>query len=149
MSNKTYLYLSLLFFISSSTLYNVNIICDTCMLRTDCSGNKCLIFTGDISGEFCSLSATCAFTFQQNIQMGQCFVDTFTNTTCSTGMCAAKSSLSMCYTPANGVCPATQIITRTCSSSIMTVTTSATTPVSYSMTNPPMPWYCYFTSQSE
>jgi hypothetical protein len=61
------LVLAYLCLVVSSKTYKSAITCNTCVTKTGCTGNKCLFMVGDVTGEYCLGSDTCAVSSVQNV----------------------------------------------------------------------------------
>ena len=121
MQYKVVLILALAFSLASPTMYSVNVRCGTCTNTTGCAGNSCLIYTGDITAEYCYGTSSCgSFAVAQNIQIGQCSND-YSGVGCSSGVCMVSGSANMCYSSGAG-CLNGVSFTQTCSGTTITMT---------------------------
>lgn len=113
---------SILLILAYSKVYNINLNCGTCQNTTGCIGNKCVIFTGDVTAEYCNDNSACSFSLQQNMKIGQCSSD-FSGSICSSGVCMASATTSMCYS-SGGFCLDGVSFVETCSGSTISITES-------------------------
>jgi hypothetical protein len=93
--------MSLLLIFASSKIYTISLKCGTCQKTTGCLGNKCMIFSGDITAEYCNGNSVCSFSLQENIQIGTCSTD-MSGSGCSSGVCMMGASVNMCYASGGG-----------------------------------------------
>lgn len=96
-------FLSALFILTSAKFYSSAMTCGPCKTTTGCTGNMCLILTGDTKGEYCYGSATCGFQTQENISLGLCSFD-YSGGLCPSGLCMAGLSASTCYSTSSSGC---------------------------------------------
>lgn len=131
MLSKVVLILAVTFCLASPTMYNVNMRCGTCANTTGCAGNICLIYTGDLTAEYCFGTSSCggSFAISQSFQIGQCSND-LSGASCSSGVCMVSASANMCFSSGAG-CLNGVSFTQTCSGTTITTTLSGgifTTP---------------------